>query len=231
MDQGERNVAPSARTYESLRSALMRGEFHPGQALKPQELARERGVSLAVVREGLLRLVGEGLAERLPNRGFVVPEAGDVRWQAIAEARAAVEPMMLRMSISRGDLEWEARVRASHHRLAGTPPYEDADDVHYTKAWGAAHYQFHHALLDACGNKVLMDIFERLWTASELSRRWSAAGNQDRDAVAEHYRLERLALGRVGEAAAAALRAHVAATAAILSGDTYPNPKRLFKQQ
>jgi hypothetical protein len=28
------------------------------------------------------------------------------------------------MAIDRGDLEWETRVRAAHHRLAGTAPYE-----------------------------------------------------------------------------------------------------------
>ena len=217
MAEREDGVAPSARAYESLRAAVLHGEFRPGQALKAQQLAAERGVSLAVVRECLLRLVGEGLAERLPNRGFVVPDAGDARWQVVAEARAAVEPVMLRMSISRGDLEWETRVRAAHHRLAGTPPYGDEIDVHYSDAWAGAHYEFHRALLDACGNDVLMDTFERLWTASELSRRWSGAGNPARDYLAEHRRLEQLALNRQGEAAADALATHIAGTAAGLA--------------
>ncbi|HEX6340436.1 GntR family transcriptional regulator [Umezawaea sp.] len=212
----ENGVAPSVRAYESLRAAILHGRFRPGQALKPQELAAEQVVSLAVVRECLLRLVGEGLAERLPNRGFVVPDAGDARWQVIAEARAAVEPTILRMSIGRGDLEWETRVRAAHHRLAGTPPYAHPDDAHYSDAWAAAHHGFHRALLDACGNDVLLDVFERLWTASELSRRWSAAKSPRRDAEAEHLRLEQLALSRQGEAAADALVAHLGTTAAVL---------------
>ncbi|CAJ62626.1 MULTISPECIES: GntR family transcriptional regulator [Frankia] len=220
MAERDDGVAPSVRAYESLRAAVMHGQFRPGQALRPQELAVERGVSLAVVRECLLRLVGEGLAERLPNRGFVVPEAGDVRWQVIAEARAAVEPTMLRMSISRGDLEWETRVRAAHHRLAGTPPFEHDGDAHFSDAWAAAHHGFHRALLDACGNDVLLDTFERLWTASELSRRWSAAGNPARNYLAEHRRLERLALSRQSEAAADALVTHIAGTAAALTEAT-----------
>ncbi|PRY34578.1 GntR family transcriptional regulator [Umezawaea tangerina] len=210
-------VPPSTRAYESLRSAVLHGDFRPGQPLKPQELASSQGVSLAVVRESLLRLVGEGLAERLPNRGFVVPEAGDARWQVIAEARAAVEPTMLRMSIARGDLEWETRVRAAHHRLARTPTYDNETDAHYSDAWATAHHEFHRALLDACGNDVLLDTFERFWTASELSRRWSAAESPGRDAVAEHLRLEQLALTREGDAAAEALVAHLGMTAANLA--------------
>lgn len=220
----EKDAAPSVRVYESLRRAVLHGEFQPGQALKPHDLAAERGVSLAVVRECLLRLVGEGLAERLPNRGFVVPQADDRRWQMIAQARAVVEPAMLRLSITHGDLEWETRVRAAHHRLTRTPPYDHDDDPHFSDAWAAAHHEFHRALLDACGNDVLLDTFERLWTASELSRRWSAANNRDRDGVAEHLRLEQLALGRQGEAAAEALAAHVCNTAAVLSPTDDPSP-------
>lgn len=229
MTEDDDGAAPSVRAYESLRAAVLHGEFHPGQALKPQELAVERGVSLAVVRECLLRLVGEGLAERRPNRGFVVPEAGDGRWQVIAEARAAVEPAMLRMSISRGDLEWETRVRAAHHRLAGTPGYEHDDDLHYSDAWAAAHHEFHRALLAGCDNDVLMDTFERLWTASELSRRWSAAGNPARDGAAEHRRLEQMALSRQSDAAADALVAHLTGTATALAETTRP-AKRTRKQ-
>jgi DNA-binding GntR family transcriptional regulator len=217
MEEHATGLAPSVRAYRSLRAAVLHGEFRPGQALKPQELAAQHGVSLAVVRECLLRLVGEGLAERLPNRGFVVPEAGDSRWQVIAEARAALEPTMLRMAIARGDLAWEARVRSAHHVLAGTQAYERGGDRFYSDAWAAAHYDFHRALLDACGNDILLDTFERMWTASELARRWSAASNPTRDAVAEHRQLEQLALHRQGDLAAEALVAHLGMTAAVLS--------------
>lgn len=223
MSERATRPGPAARTFEWLRAEVLHGRFRPGQALKPQELAVERGVSLAVVRECLLRLVGEGLAERLPNRGFVVPAAGDARWQVIAEARAAVEPTMLRMAIDRGDLEWETRVRAAFHRLAGTPPYEH-DDAHYSDDWGAAHHEFHRALLVACGNDVLLDTFERMWTAGELARRWAAATGPVRDHIGEHRRLEQLALSRDGDAAAAALAAHVTGTAIALSGAPPPAP-------
>lgn len=209
--------SPSERTYASLRAAVLHGEFAPRQPLKPQELATRHGVSLAVVREALLRLVGEGLAERLPNRGFAVPATGAARWQQIAEARAVVEPAALRLAIERGDLEWEAGVRAAHHRLAGTPPYEREDDVHYSDAWAEAHRVFHRALLEGCGNDVLLATFDRLWTDSELARRWSAATSPGRDAVAEHRALEEAALARDADLAADLLCRHLGRTAAVLA--------------
>jgi DNA-binding GntR family transcriptional regulator len=216
----------SEQVYAHLRDAIMRGGYAPGAALKPQELAKERGVSLAVVREALVRVVGDGLADRLPNRGFAVVAFSDRRWQEIAEARQAVEPVVLRMSIERGDVDWEARVRAAHHRLSRTPVYVPEEGEYYSSAWSEAHRVFHRTLLDGCGNSVLLEAFDRMWTASELARRWSTHRNPDRDGVEEHRRLEEAALARDADTAAELLARHVATTAAALAGPTRHEPAR-----
>lgn len=208
----------SEQVHAHLRDAIMRGEHPPGEALKPQALAKERGVSLAVVREALVRLVGEGLADRLPNRGFAVPAVSDRRWQEIAEARRAVEPVMLRMSIERGDVDWEARVRAAHHRMSRTPVHVPEEGAYYSDAWAEAHRIFHRTLLDACGNTVLLDTFDRMWTASELARRLSTHRHPERDGATEHRRLEEAALARDADTAADVLAQHLGRTAAGLTG-------------
>ncbi|MFI6026678.1 GntR family transcriptional regulator [Amycolatopsis magusensis] len=209
----------SEQVYGRLRGAIMRGSYAPGEALKPQDLAKEQGVSLAVVREALVRVVGEGLADRLPNRGFAVPAYSDRRWQEIAEARRTVEPVVLRLSIERGDVEWEARVRAAHHRLARTPAFGPDEGAYYSEEWSEAHRVFHRALLEGCGNPVLLDSFDRMWSASELARRWSAHRSPGRDHLVEHRRLEEAALARDPDAAAEALTRHLTLTAAGLSGE------------
>jgi DNA-binding GntR family transcriptional regulator len=216
--------SPSERVYAVLHAAVLHGEFAPEQALKPQQLATAHGVSLAVVREALLRLAGEGLAERLPNRGFAVPATGAGHWRQIAEARVTIEPAMLRLAIERGDLEWEAQVRAAHHRLAGTPTHDRDDDPHYSDAWAQAHRAFHRALLEGCGNDVLLGTFDRLWTASELARRWSALSNPGRDAPAEHHAIEAAALRRDADLACDLLCRHVSRTTESL-GEAAPRPR------
>ncbi len=50
-------------------------------------------------------------------------------------------------------------------------------------------------LLEGCGNPVLLETFDRLWTASELVRRWAAHRNPGRDPIAEHRQLEEAAQG------------------------------------
>lgn len=206
----------SERVYDRLRSDVLHGMFAPGAALKPQELAQRQGVSLAVVRETLVRMVGDGLAVRLPNRGFATPTLSDRRWQQITEARLTVEPEMLRLAIERGDLEWETRVRAAHHRLARTPQFDPDHAEYYSDAWAEAHRGFHRALLEGCGNPILLETFDRLWTASELARRLATHRSADRSASDEHSDLEQAALAR-DPAATAALVRHLSRTTAALS--------------
>ncbi|MGW4119723.1 GntR family transcriptional regulator [Nocardia sp. NPDC004711] len=207
----------SEQIYSHLRHAIMRGEYAPGDALKPQDLAKQHGVSLAVVREALVRLVGEGLAERLTNRGFAVPAFSDRRWQQIGEARRTIEPVLLRMSIDRGDVGWEGDVRAAHHRLARTPAFTPEDGEYYSEAWAEAHRVFHRTLLAGCGNPVLLETFDRMWVASELARRWSTHRNPDRDGIDEHRRLEEAALARDPDTAADLLTRHLTLTTAALA--------------
>jgi DNA-binding GntR family transcriptional regulator len=213
---GPSSGAPSERVYTAVRAAIMHGSFAPDQALKPQEIAQNAGVSLAVAREALLRLVGEGMAVRLPNRGFAVPAAGAERWQQIAEARAVTEPAILRLSIARGGVDWEVRVRAAHHRLARTPAWIP-DQTHFSDEWAEAHRQFHRALLDGCGNTVLLETFDRMWTASELARRWSGQIAPERDGTTEHAALEAAALDRDADHAAELLSRHITLTAQALA--------------
>ena len=204
---------------DHLRAQILRGEYGPGTPLKPQKLATSLGVSLSVVREALQQLIGEGLAERNPNRGFTVPEVSDLRWQQIAEGRRTLEPNMLVKAIERGDLEWETQIRAAHHRLDRTPLWvEDAGSPpRISEDWSAAHYEFHRALLNGCDNLVLLETFDRMWTLSELARRWSSYVSTVRDHGSDHRRLEELVLARDRDAAATLLDQHIALTAEALS--------------
>lgn len=76
----------------------------------------------------------------------------------------------------------------------------------------------------ACGNPVLLETFDRMWTASELARRWSAQRTPGRDGVLEHRRLEEAALARDGDTAAEVLIQHLTQTADALADPTASSP-------
>jgi len=214
-EQSAKSRARGRDVYETLRRAILHGEYEQSSALRPQQIASELEVSLAVVRESLLRLVGEGLAVRLPNRGFAVPAQDATRWQQIAEARVLTEPVALRLAIERGDLRWESRVRSAHHLLSRLPPYDEDGQV--SEEWSRAHRDFHRAILEGGGNGVLLETFDRMWTASELARRWSVVSTPHRDVAHEHLLLEEAALARDADAACAVLVRHLSLTAAALT--------------
>ena len=92
----------------------------------------------------------------------------------------------------------------------GRTPLTDFDE------WSEAHRRFHRALLDGCGNPVLLEGFDRLWTASELTRHWSGLVDPDRDPAGEHAALEEAALSRDADRAADLLARHVRHTAEVL---------------
>jgi DNA-binding GntR family transcriptional regulator len=157
----------------------------------------------------------------LRNRGFAVPHTDDRRWQEIAEARATIEPATLRLSVERGDLRWEARVRAAHHELFRTPALDATGAL--SEKWSQAHHRFHRVLLEGCGNPVLLESFERLWTASELARHWAGSAAPERDYIGEHAALEQAALDRDADRAEQLLAQHLMQTAATLQT---PSPPR-----
>ena len=57
---------------DTLRSAIVAGDFKPGSVLRQEELAKTFSSSRMPIREALRTLAAEGLILLQPNRGAVV---------------------------------------------------------------------------------------------------------------------------------------------------------------
>lgn len=75
----------------TLRDAISRGRFRPGQQLLEGELAKQFGVSRGLMREAAQRLTQEGLLVARRGRGLFVAEFGADEVFDIYTARTAVE--------------------------------------------------------------------------------------------------------------------------------------------
>ena len=60
--------------YESIKSAIVKGDLPPGQRLLETEIASQMGISRGPVREAIRQLDQEGLTYSHPHRGTVVLE-------------------------------------------------------------------------------------------------------------------------------------------------------------
>lgn len=198
--------------YEQIRDRILLGDIPSGARLRPSSLGPEYNVSVSVVREALTRLSEQNLVEAEPNLGFAVPVLSRSNLDEIVQARAEIEGLTIRLSVEQGDLAWESAVIASHHTLAGTPPW--LADRSISSAWASAHANFHAQLLAGCDNSILRGICASLFHRAELYREWAAKAveNHHRDVAAEHRALSEAAVSHQAELAEQLLRDHLEKT-------------------
>jgi DNA-binding GntR family transcriptional regulator len=208
--------------YAQLRTDIFDRRFAPGERLKPMELGERFGVSISVMREALGLLASKDLVIIERNRGFHVTTLSVDELSDLTTARKINEGAALRLSVERGGVAWESEVLAAHHRLSSQPMYLETSTPEGTtrtrnNEWAAAHIAFHHKLIEACGNAVLLDICDRLSDAAELYRAWSGAGHEGkRDIAGEHRALMEAALAHDVDLAVELFEAHVDRTKTIL---------------
>lgn len=205
------------RAYVKLRGDILAGRKRPGEKLPLAGLASEYDVSMGVIREALLRLASEGLVVSEPQIGFRVVPVSTPDLLHLTEARSAIEGLVFEQSVEHGDLDWESRVIASHHRLSRTTRMDDHDGARIGEDWALAHAEFHRALLSGCPNPRLLAIALSLRDAAELYRRWSVplSGNH-RDIDREHRDLRDVALAHDAAQAVELLRDHIELTTRLL---------------
>lgn len=217
MVKGRGGESLAVDVYDQLRIDIFDRRFPPGGRLRPVELGQRFGVSISVMREALGLLAAQNLVRIERNRGFHVVTLSVEALTDLTAARKINEGAALRLSVERGGVTWESEALAAHHRLRSQPMYLQEDPQSRNNEWAAAHIAFHHKLIDACGNAVLLDICDRLSDAAELYRAWSGGGGEvQRDVASEHRSLLEAALAHDADLVVELFEAHVDRTAAIL---------------
>jgi DNA-binding GntR family transcriptional regulator len=212
--------ADEARTLTSavqarLRSDIIACRFQPGEKLPIALLGKRFGVSYALVREALSRLVADGLVVAEDQRGFRAGPLSLADLQDLTETRIEIECLALRRSMARGDAAWRDRLQAAWNALRSSrhPPPEAPGEEH--EAWSVLHARFHAALVSTCGLDWLMRFRTTLYEQSERYRRMSRMlrGGLPRDVQAEHAQIFRAVMDADTGAAVALLAAHLQRTA------------------
>jgi DNA-binding GntR family transcriptional regulator len=194
--------------YTRLRTDILFGELGPGQRLRLDDASRRYGISVGTMRELLNRLASEGLVVAEAQRGFEVAPASPSEFREVAALRLLLEGHALALSFAAGDLDWEARVVAAHHKLAVTEQRMLTGvetDPNLVRRCDRA---FHQALTSACGSRVLA---ETLRSVHDRYLRYLTIAVIFRGeiSVREHADLLACALARDAERATAILKVHI----------------------
>jgi len=194
--------------YARIRGDLVFGRIAPGQKLRLETLREVYGVGIGTLREILSRLSAEGLVLAEGQRGFEAPPVGMAELRELADLRLLLESHALAQSLAGGDVEWEGRVVAAHHKLEVVEGRMIAGRSEEAPAWKRYDCEFHQALISACGSRALMQAHANAFDRY-LRHLMVAACFRGAVATDEHRRLRDAALARDVDAAGGVLREHI----------------------
>jgi DNA-binding GntR family transcriptional regulator len=195
-------------TYKRIRADIIFGRLHPGQKLKLDKLKDSYATSVSTLREILSRLSSEGLVYAEGQRGFEVAAISVADLRETAELRLLLETHALAQSFDNGGVDWEAQLVSAHHKLARMEQVMASGDTSRAEDWKRYDWEFHQALISACGSRLLMDthaaVFDKYlrYQMVALSYRGDVAAN-------EHQLLLDAAMRRDRETATTVLTQHI----------------------
>jgi DNA-binding GntR family transcriptional regulator len=203
--------------YERLRADLLACRLLPGERIRINELCKRLSVSLGAVREALSRLTSEGLVSAEPQLGFSVAPISIKDLQDLTMVRTEIEGLCLRQAVAHGDLAWESRIVAAHHRLSRTPHNAPDDPKRLNDEFASAHAEFHQELVSACSSSWLHRMRDILFAQSARYIALSVPlARQDRDRNQEHRELMEAVISRNADRAVELMTAHLNLTTRIL---------------
>jgi DNA-binding FadR family transcriptional regulator len=160
---------------DDLGLQIIKGDYLPGETLPNEDaLCKEFGVSRGVLREAMKVLIQKGLIESRPKTGTLIrpcscwnlfdPDVLIWKYQAgnkweflrnIMEVRRIIEAEATKLAAERASAKDIERIRSIHHEMANTitngTRYPDEDFI-------LIDLKFHTAILEACGNELIVQI-------------------------------------------------------------------------
>lgn len=150
------------RAYEAIRQAIRSRRFRSGDRLVESELAQMLGLSRTPIREALLRLQAQGLAEQHAHRGFSVIEFDHAMLLELYQMREALEGTAARLAAKGADEAQLSWLRSLHTEYAELIHSGNASEL------ALKNRQFHEALILCAHNRFLIRIMEPLQDALGL---------------------------------------------------------------
>lgn len=194
----------SIQIANTLEREILSGSFASGQVIDEMALAERFSTSRTPVREALLNLSATGLVELESGRGAVVIgvsldrifESYEVLAEMMGFAAALATKRMTPMNI--------ASLMALHQQMKQYTGKEHRDE------YRRFDHRFHHAVLEGCGNSVLIQQVHQCERTISAVRRASIESHESlQEMYAEHERIIAAMQSGDSEEARRAMRDHL----------------------
>ncbi len=210
MRQENANETVAESSYRHIRADILFGRLAPGQKLRLEHLKVAYETSVSTLREVLNRLTSDGLVVAEGQRGFEVAPVSVSDLREIAALRLLLEEHALEQSFQQGDVEWEARLLSAHYKLARMEEAMASGDTSKAEDWKRYDWEFHQALISACGSRLLMETHSAVFD-KYLRYQMVALSYRGNVAAKEHRQLLEAALQRDSKTAKSILQLHIEA--------------------
>jgi GntR family carbon starvation induced transcriptional regulator len=196
------------QSYDSLKEAIIRGKFNPGEKLQIEKLKAFLKVGPTPIREALSRLVTTGLVVMEANRGFFVKKVSEDEVRDVYTTFNQIELLALDRAIDLGDTAWEARILGALHQLAAIETGPSPVDF---SQWLLLNYEFHFAMVSSCNSPCLLKIREDLYQQLDRFCFLSALSSKEPLSVnhQEHVKMAQAVIGRNKNMALTLMKQHM----------------------
>lgn len=164
-----------------LREAIILGHLEHGQRITEKFIAEMMDVKRGPARESLLILEGQGLVRKVPSLGYFVESHTETEIQDVYEIRTALETIAVRRAAAHATRENLIRMQLICNEMRQALEEGNAEKrVH-------ADIDFHAALIQASGSRILMHTYDSLprpfYGPTKLSRKKTERVAQQHEAI------------------------------------------------
>ncbi len=145
------------RVYQSLRLALLRGRFQPGEAVSIRGLAAALGTSPMPVREAIQRLVAAKALVQSPDRVIRVAPFTEQIYDQVSRIRMQLEGFAAERACLSPDPELTPRLTAHNQAML------EAARAHNMEQCLIENQKLHFGIYEAAKYPELLEMISNLW--------------------------------------------------------------------
>ena len=199
----------SEEVYDVLRRGILSKHFAPGERLRLDEIERQLGVSRTPLKVALDRLATEGLVDVKPRRGTYVTQNTPEDTAEAFGVRRVLEVYACELIVERMGKADLSRIRELHEKLKQLAEAGESGGDTFYECIDLDH-QFHEELMSQAGSARLKDAWQDVNVHVQMARARSRdAVRLFTTSVEEHERILEAFLASDGDAAKAAMDAHL----------------------
>jgi DNA-binding GntR family transcriptional regulator len=141
---------------DSIKTAIIKGKFKPGEKISEGELAESMGISRTPLREAFRRLENEGFIQIIPRKGAVVSRIDAKEAISLYEIKSVLEGLAARLAAANMKEKDIAKLEKINNEL------KELIDKNDLESFYRVHTRFHEGFVKACGNKRLIQMISNL---------------------------------------------------------------------